>query len=365
MKILLLSDLNSIHTKKWVTGLAKRNCEICVFGLSKPQDDFYESLDNVTIAFAELEGLRSRSILSKLIYLKQRKKIKEVYKAFKPDIVHAHYATSYGMLGSLLKHKPYLISVWGSDVFEFPQASFINKIILKRNLSKATRLFSTSKIMGLETKKYTNKKVETVPFGVDITKFHPVPQKKESTIITLGIIKTLELNYGINYLLDAFKLIISKYDTIKFKLTIAGDGSQKEALKKQVHELNIEDLVDFKGQINQTEVADCFNQMDIAIIASLAESFGVSAVEAAACGIPVVATNVGGLPEVVLDGKTGLLCPSKNPQALANQISKLIEDSDLRKKMGKEARKFVVKNYNWEKNVDLMMTHYQSIMEKK
>lgn len=361
MRILLLSDLNSIHTKKWVTGLLDRGCELMVFGLSEPTDDFYDNL-NVAIAYANIKDARHRSLFSKLGYLSKIKEVKKAYRKFRPDIVHAHYATSYGLLGSFLKHTPYLISVWGTEIFDFPKASMLNRLILKRNLAKADFLYSTSLRMAEETKLYTSKVVDVVPFGVDVSRFQPGTFNENANTITIGIIKTLEKNYAIDDLIKAFGILVQKHADKTFNLLIAGEGSQRQMLEALVEELKLSDRVIFLGFVKHHEVPATFAKMDIAVISSLAESFGVSAVEAAACSLPVVATRVGGLPEVVKDGETGLLCEPANPEDLAAKLSLLIEDDDLRKKMGNAGRHFVLTHYDWEKNVDTMFAHYQAVL---
>jgi glycosyltransferase involved in cell wall biosynthesis len=343
-----------------VAGLFAQGCHLAIFGLSKPTDDFYEQFDTVEIAYGNLTGAREKSCLSKVGYLKEVLNLKRLYNGFKPDIVHAHYASSYGLLGSFLRHSPYLISVWGSDIFEFPKVSFFNRTLLKRNLSKATHLFSTSERMAEETKLYTNKKVKVIPFGVDVSHFAP-NKKRDSNKFVIGIIKTLENNYAINDLISAFSLLVQRHQTIDFELHIGGEGGQKEALKQQVVGLGLSHKVKFLGFIPPSQVPHYFNEMDIAVISSLAESFGVSAVEAAACELPVVATRVGGLPEVVIDGKTGLLCEPQNPTDLANKIDTLIADDTLRRAYGRAGRAFVLTKYDWEKNVSKMVEQYSTI----
>ena len=132
-------------------------------------------------------------------------------------------------------------------------------------------------------------------------------------------------------------------------------------MKNQVKLLQLSDKVEFRGYIPNAEVPACFNEMDVAVISSLEESFGVAAVEAGACGIPVVATAVGGLPEVVIDGQTGLICEPANPTDLSNKLSKLLFDVELRLVLGENARNHVLENYDWKQNSALMISYYNSI----
>jgi UDP-N-acetylglucosamine:LPS N-acetylglucosamine transferase len=116
MKILLLSCANSIHTKRWAISLAQRNIEICLFSLEKNNDTEYGNFSNITVITG---GFRNNSSkdgeMSKLTLIQYLPKLLKVIRNFKPDIVHAHYATSYGLLGALCGFKPFVLSVWGSD----------------------------------------------------------------------------------------------------------------------------------------------------------------------------------------------------------------------------------------------------------
>ena len=99
--------------------------------------------------------------------------------------------------------------------------------------------------------------------------------------------------------------------------------------------------------------------------ASESESFGVAVIEAEACRIPVVVSDIGGLPEVVQDNVTGFIVPPKNPEATAEAIEKLILDENLRNKMGVAGREFVLKNYEWSKNAKIMENLYKTIIRAK
>ncbi len=363
MKILLLSDLNSIHTKKWIKALSEKGIEIQAFGLGRPQDDFFDQFENVTVHHAEFTNQYGKSGLNKLKYLKVVKRLKQIEAAFSPDIVHAHYATSYGLIGTFLRHKNFLISVWGEDVFSFPKESVYKKILFKRNLRKAKAIFSTSNVMAKETQRYTKKKVNVVPFGVDVSIFKPINQGFRNEDLVIGIVKTLEDKYGIKFLIESFSRVLKTNPNLNLKLLIVGKGRKEEELKAQVSSLGIKEYVEFTGAVAHTSVPSYFNKMDIVVVPSVldGESFGVAAVEASACEKPVIVSNVGGLPEVVIDGITGLICEPRNSTCLAEKIDLLIQDEQLRIQLGKNGRVHVLKNYDWNQNVALMIDHYRRI----
>lgn len=357
MKLLLLSDLNSIHTKKWVRGLAEHGIEIFVFGIDVLKSDFYDQFEQVQCASFGIDVNES----SKSSYLKSRNQLKKICTEFQPDIVHAHYASSYGLLGSFLKHKSYFISVWGSDIFDFPNDSFIKRVIIKRNLRKASVICSTSEVMARETNKYTNKHVNVVPFGVDTNHFHPANKDLNPDQLVFGIVKTLEDKYGIAYLIQAFDLLLKDDPTKKHSLLIVGGGSKETELKALVTELQLNDQVEFAGSVNHDEVATYFNKMDIVVIPSTldSESFGVAAVEASACEKPVIVSNVGGLPEVILDQVTGLVARPKDAVDLFEKMKFLAEAPEKIAAFGKAGRKNVLEKYEWSKNVKTMIELYE------
>ncbi|MCD7873784.1 MAG: glycosyltransferase, partial [Acidaminococcaceae bacterium] len=145
----------------------------------------------------------------KIRYLEALLLLKKVIKIFQPDIIHAHYATSYGLLGALVGFHSYIISVWGSDIFDFPNISLFHKNIIKYNFFKADIILSTSNVMAEEIQKYTSKGIKVTPFGVDINEFKPlnVDSIFKPNKIVIGTIKTLEEKYGIEYLIRAFSIV--------------------------------------------------------------------------------------------------------------------------------------------------------------
>jgi glycosyltransferase involved in cell wall biosynthesis len=365
-RILFLSDVNSAHTRKWAESLAKKGFDIGVFSLSPCTSDWFEAFPNITV-FSSVKLTPEQFIasdLSKVAYFKELRALKEIIKAFKPDIVHAHYATSYGLLGVLTKFKPLIISLWGSDIFDFPRKSFLHKAVLKYNLKMADRVLSTSYVMAEETKKYTNRSIMVTPFGIDMQLFKPEPVQSLFTEkdIVIGTIKVLDEVYGIDYLIKAFKILKDKYTDLPLKLLIVGRGQQADDLKKLTLSLGLEADVIFTGFINHALVPSYHNMIDISCFLSNSESFGVAVLEASSCEKPVVVTNVGGLPEVVDEGVTGYIIPPRNEQAAADAIEKLILNPLLRETFGKNGRKKVSQLYDWNKNLEEIIQIYNEVL---
>jgi glycosyltransferase involved in cell wall biosynthesis len=123
--------------------------------------------------------------------------------------------------------------------------------------------------------------------------------------------------------------------------------------------------VEWWGAIPNPQVAEFYRGLDVVVVPSRQESFGVTAVEGSACERPIIASRVGGLPEVVLDGKTGIMIEPENVESLTLAMEYLIEHPDERNRMGKAGREFVLKHYDWQKNVTQMEYVYQSVLDAR
>lgn len=362
-KVLFLAAANSVHTIKWVNALSNEyEIHLIYCNNHKPKLD---KIDNRVIQ----HKLAFNAPLGYYINVLQLKKI---YKKIKPDIINVHYASGYGTLARVSKLDNILLSIWGSDIYDFPNQSKIKKKILYKNIKNAKYIASTSNVMAEELKRQVkdlDKKIFITPFGVDTNKFCNFNLKRKDDNINIGTVKTLEEKYGIKYAILAVKKL--KEDLIKngnkqladkIKYYIYGNGSQKEVLLKQIEDEKLENDVFLMGKIPNNRVPEVLNNMDIFIAPSVVnESFGVAVVEAMACELPVVATNVDGFCEVVDDNVTGYIVKRKDINSIADALEKLMSSSETRKIMGKNGRKRVIENYDWNKNVGIMEKIYEMI----
>lgn len=369
MKILFLSDATSIHTVRWVNAISQRGHQVhLVFKFDDaPKDN--EISNKVFLHQLKYSGTKG--------YFLNAKQLKKIIRSVRPDIINAHYASGYGTLARIAKLQPLVLSVWGSDVYEFPYQSKLKMKILKDNLNFANILASTSNAMVEQVNLIlgkSNKRVYVTPFGVDLFKFSKNNceiAKPEGKVI-IGNIKSLKKIYGIEYLIEAIKILIdnlnknNKIDIIdNLEVHIYGDGDQKDYLKNLTIKFDIEKHIRFMGKIPNSSVPDALEKMDIFCATSNQESFGVSLVEAMAMEKPIVATDVPGFIEVVEDGVTGIIVQRKNSEKIAEALEKLILNNDLRKVYGNNGRKRVERLYNWENNVDTMIDIFNKLVNLK
>jgi len=348
MRICYLAPANSVHTRKWVGYFSRKGHDVHL----------------VSFHPGEAEGCKVYHFRSsrKFCYLLYVPLIKALVRKIKPQIIHAHYVSSYGLVGACLGFRPFLISAWGSDVVDFPRRSWLHRWLVRYSLRQADMITATSRMLSgtLSGLAPQNGKVFVVPFGVDSDRFSPGEDRIRNKSVTIGIVKTLSQKYGVEYLIRAFALVRRKHE--KVKLVIVGDGPLRADFENLCSELGCSQDIRFVGGVPNEEVPEYLRAMDIFVVPSVMESetFGVAAVEAQSCGLPVVASKVGGLPEVVLDGKTGLIVPPKDSASLAEAIGLLIEKPELRERLGNQGRRFVLKNYQWIDNAARMERLYEA-----
>jgi glycosyltransferase involved in cell wall biosynthesis len=369
MKILILSDINSAHTQKWVKGLCGRGISICLFSFSYPTSDWFKSLENFEIGHSGQKQKNSNSLLTKLGYFRTYFKLKKCIARFNPDVIHAHYASSYGLLGKLSRQKPFVISVWGADVYDFPSQSVIKKKLLESVLNSANVICSTSNSMAIETSKYTSKRIQTIPFGIKTEDFQCANRKPldTSSLIVIGCIKSLTRKYGTNYLIQAFQEVKKEREDLKLKLLLVGGGSSIGEYKALVESLGLHDFVEFTGNVELREVPKYHCKIDIFASLSIldSESFGVSLVEAMASGSHVIATKVSGFKEVLQNcDDYGLMIDRESVDAAKNAMLSIINNPDQARERSVAAIKVVQDNYEWDNNLNQMCAVYSDMLNQ-
>ena len=358
MKVLFIAAANSIHTIRWVNSLYEKGLEVVLISLKNHRNKDNNINKNIEVIYLPIAGYKG--------YYLNKFFINKIVKKEKPDVINVHYASGYGTLGRFIKFENKLLNVWGSDVYEFPKQNKIKKQILIKNLNSYKAIASTSYCMAKEIERYLlkNQQIYITPFGVDIEKFKNLNLEREKNKIVIGTVKTLEPKYGIEYLIKTVKeleKIIEKEIFEKVEVKIYGKGRLREKLENLTKELKIEGKIKFKGFILNSEVPKAINEMDIFVIPSLEESFGVAAVEAMACEVPVIVSNADGLKEVVVDNETGFVVPKMDYRKMAEKIKVLIENDKLKNQLSKKGRERVIRLYNWDNNIEEILKIYRRI----
>ncbi len=329
MKLALLASQRSIHTVKWVNEMASRGHQVHLLTMHPPGDALHKDIQVYPLLFPPTPG-----------YFMNVIQVRNILNNIEPDLLHSHYASGYGTLGRLSGFHPFVLSVWGDDVYGFPYRSFLNRWLVIGNLRTADWVCSTSQVMAEQTWRLCPdiKDLTVTPFGIEIDTFCPEPEQHGKDTITIGTVKTLTPKYGIDVLIHAFGAV---YQTLgmrspdiaqKLRLLIVGGGPQKAELEALAVQLGLNNITTFVGAVPHSDVPHYLNRLDIYVAASRceSESFGVAALEASACGLPVVVSDVGGLAEVTENEVTGLVVKKENVSAFAQALLQLIEDEKRR-----------------------------------
>ncbi len=187
-------------------------------------------------------------------------------------------------------------------------------------------------------------KVEYLPVGVDVNKFSPGESRARSDTFSILSVARLIDHKGLGYLIEAIQLLRGKGR--KVALRIVGDGPLKEGLQTLSKEKGVEDFVTITTHIDYPNMPNVYKSADIFVLPSVVEVFGVSVLEAMACGLPVVVTNVGGLPDLPLEGQNGFIVEPRDSFALATALERLL-DYDRVEGMGKRSREIVLAKFDW------------------
>lgn len=348
MKVVMLAPANVIHTQRWVEGLCERGLELVL--VTQHDSGAWRAPPRARVVRLPHGGVPG--------YFRNVPVLRRLLVTERADLLNVHYASGYGTTAALSGFRPWMLSVWGSDVYDFPYESRLKGWWLRRNLRQADLIGSTSEAMAQQVKALvpTGNRIVVTPFGVDTQRFAPMPQLHDGLVI--GTVKKLEAKYGVDVLIRAFAQLCSCMgDLVSLRLELVGEGDQRAELESLAVELGVADKVLFAGAVPHHDVPGWLNRFDIYVAVSRldSESFGVAVLEASACELPVVVSDAGGLPEVVADRETGIVVPRENVGALTDALEVLITQEPLRRQYGKAGRVRVQDRYEWRSSVERMI----------
>jgi len=248
--------------------------------------------------------------------------------------------------------------------------SFADRLIAANPLEKAQMIW----LYGADPAK-----IDVIPCGVDLKLFHPIPRDEakaylempqdHTMVLFVGRIEPLK---GIDVLIEAMALLLKDKDELSDKVCLCIIGGDPDAdadtlnreisrLQRMRETLGIANVVTFLGKRAQDTLPYHYSAAEVCVVPSHYESFGMVALEAMACGTPVIASKVGGLTFTVRDGRTGFLVPSDDPRALADQLSLLLTDGNLRRTMGQQAVQ-LSERYSWSIVAGQVVAAYRDLV---
>ena len=291
-------------------------------------------------------------------------KIRNIIQREKYDIIHVHLfpASAIVALSSLFLKKSIVYLFTIHSTFNRRRSIKIFKIIDGLIYHRYVKIICISKQVQNSLIKWVPKikeKIEIIPNGIPMnSKSNDNPLMKKYDVLFVG---RLVQQKGIIFLLEAVSILQKKYKKI-IRVAVVGDGPLKKELIKICEELKIKDSVEFLGF--QRDVDRIMRSSRVLVLPSLWEGFGLVLLEAMKNKLPIIATNVGGIPEIITDGHEGILVPKENPKILANSINRLLENSKLRNQFIQNAYKKVQNHYSIEKYTHNMFNLYSKMMSE-
>lgn len=276
------------------------------------------------------------------------------------DLIHSHWVLPQGFFAVRRAGSgkvPVVVTAHAGDIFPLRRPGL--RALLRYTLERASAVTANSQATAAELCKAAPEvRPVVIPMGVDLERFSPRSERANALRQTLAPdgplilhVGRFALKKGQTYLLQAMLRIVQRQPRVR--LAMIGFGPLQRTLESEVRSLGLADRVRFVGKVPHEQMPDYFAAADVFVLPSIVspsgdtEGLGVALLEALAAGTPVVASRVGGIPDIVKDGETGLLVPEKQPEALAKAILKLLEQPALGTRLVEEGRRHIEQHFSW------------------
>jgi len=362
MRVCILGDAKSVHLQRIVPGLVERGLDVHVIS-HKP-----EAIPGATVSKFEVPpfgiGYPHR------YYRRQTQYLKRLMRRF--DVVHVHFLSDWGFTPEIMADGCFVASPWGSDVVPPPGENppgadlIASRTTMLRHADCVTSLGPRFARMMADFARIDVERIDLLPLGVDLELFKPAEQcmvESNDRPFRVGFFKGFREVYGATYLMRAIPTVVDVYPRTRFHMI--GDGPQLDRCKELSGFYNVDGHIKWIRRQPHANLPNYLAGWDLTVIPSVCESFGVAALESSAMRVPVIASDVGGLPDTVLHNETGLLVPSEAPEQLADAIITLLGDSERRQRMGDAGREFVQRDYDWQEILDKWVTTYGKALDRR
>jgi glycosyltransferase involved in cell wall biosynthesis len=298
--------------------------------------------------------------------------LRSVIKRIKPDILHTGWVLRDGFIGALSGFHPALLMPYGSDILIEAERSLLRKLVVKYTIGKADIITcdcETVKNKIIQMTGFEEDKIVIFPWGIELEKFYPDPKKSvrireklewnDNKILIMN--RNFEPVYGIQYFIEALPEILSAEPATR--VILIGSGTLEKHMRSLLTEMKLDAFVKFIGRIPIEEMPDYLNAADIYVSTSLSDGTSLSLLEAMACALPVVVTEIPANKEWVVDSYNGFLIPTKNAGELSKRVLTLLKNSNVREEMGQKNLAIAKDKADWDKNVDKLEGIYKCLTD--
>jgi len=312
VKICFFADGESIHTVRWCHHFRAQGHEVHLISFKKV------TLENIVVHFIDTGNITVKGGNWKVLL--KYSHLKKLLHEIKPDIFHAHYATSYGITGALAGFHPYIITALGTDVLISPNQSIAYKLMLKYAFSKADWITAMADHMktAIINLGVNAHKVDTVSFGIDPLVFNNKNRNLPDDKFIITSTRNFEKIYNLPHMLKA--VANARKEIPSLFLNIIGDGSLRDEIYAEIKNLKLDDCCKLYGRIPQTEISKVLQNSHLFISVSLSDGNNISLNEAMACGTLPIATNIPANTQWIKDGENGFLIEIDDVKTLTEKI---------------------------------------------
>lgn len=359
------------HTAKELT---RRGHEVHVITSRLPRQATVDRDARVVIyrVYSKRKSIHEAGLAGALTYLLGAFfKLRRLSRINDYDIFHFYFGLPTGLLALYVHHvlkKPYVVALRGSDVPGYDNTRWYLRPLHKlaapmtrhiwSNAAAVTALSESLRALAQDTCPHVS--IAVIRNGIDPSVFPSREPARRKRSVRLICVSRLVKRKGLEYLLAALPELKSDGVT----LDIIGTGEQQSHIRSMVRRLGVEDCVNLIGYIPRESLAEFYHRADIFVLPSLSESFGQVLLEAMSCGLPVIASRVGGIPETLEHEKGGLLIEPGNSEAIIGAVRKLAADPLRRNSMSEYNRHIAVNEFGWSRIAEQYEKLYRKILDR-
>jgi L-malate glycosyltransferase len=293
--------------------------------------------------------------------------LQRVIHAIKPDLIHAGPIQTCAFLAVLSGFRPILTMSWGFDLMQDAERNNWWRWVTGYTLKRSAYFTSDARVTRDRAIAYGMAPDRTVvfPWGVDLKRFHPEKARQASParkkVFTLFCNRAWEPRYGVDLLAHAFVKVAQRRDDVS--LLMIGEGSQAQMIRHIFMRAGVLDRVYFVGQVSQKDMPRWFHMADLYVSPSHIDGSSVSLMEALACGLPVLVSDIPANQEWIQDGENGWLFPDGNSDAFAEKILVLRGQTRKLEQVGRAARRTAAARADWKKNFSFLQDAYKEVVQ--
>lgn len=360
MKICFYGDFENLHTRRWVNFFIKLGHEVHLLA------DEHLDYPGATVHLCKIRSKMPYRLVERFRNLR-----KLINKEIKPDIFHAHFVTHYGYGGALSGFHPFVLTVWGSDLYLVPKRSRLDYFMSRFTIKRADLITVDSRDLGNKVLELgaAPSKIHLIQFGVESQKYKYVDVshlRNKLKIPANGFVvlsmRKLKPLYNHDIVIQAAKYVISEIPNCYF--LIVGKGEHKNELEKLVEKMHLEKHVLILEECPHEKVPEFLSLADVFVSIPSSDGTSVTLLEAMASALPVIVSNLASNREWVAEGENGFVIPLRSPEKLANSIIELYRDKNKMSVFGQRSAKIVAKRADHKTNMMKMEELYSSLKKR-